>query len=200
MRLLGKNQPIPEKGPECVPLKMIPVNGGTFIMGATSEQGKDADESEKPRHKVTIESFSISEAPITVLQYREFCEKTGRKMPSQPMWGWIDNHPIVNVSWFDADAFAQWKGGRLPTEAEWEFAARGGNQSQHYKYSGGNTPDEIGWFADNTNLTGTRPVRSKKPNELGLYDMSGNVYEWCDNWKYEIRKKMKLIRPGQLKA
>lgn len=200
MRLLGKNQPIPEKGPKCVPIKMIPVKGGTFIMGATSEQGKDADESEKPRHKVTIESFSISEAPITVLQYREFCEQTGRKMPPQPMWGWIDNHPIVNVSWFDADAFARWKGGRLPTEAEWEFAARGGNLSNHYKYSGGNTPDEIGWFADNTNLTGTRPVRSKKPNELGLYDMSGNVYEWCDNWKYEYTEGDEINPTGPVQG
>ena len=185
LRLLGRDHPQMEKGPECVPIKMIKVEGGTFEMGATVEQGKDAFDSERPRHKVTISSFEISEAPITVLQYREFCNATGAKMPTAPSWGWIDNHPIVNVSWYDADKFAKWKRCRLPTEAEWEFAARGGNLSKHFKYSGGNTPDEIGWFADNTGQTGTRPVRAKKPNELGLYDMSGNVYEWCNDWKDE---------------
>lgn len=185
LRLLGRDHPQMEKGPDCVPIKMVKVEGGSFEMGATLEQGKDADDSEKPKHKVILSSFEISEAPITVAQYREYCETTGEKMPVAPSWGWIDNHPIVNVSWFDADNFAKWKGCRLPTEAEWEFAARGGTLSKHYKYSGGNTPDEIGWFADNTGQTGTRPVRAKKPNELGLYDMSGNVYEWCCDWKYE---------------
>lgn len=185
LRLLGRDHPQMQKGPECVPIKMVKIEGGTFEMGATLEQGKDAFDSERPKHKVAISSFAISEAPITVAQYREYCKATGTKMPSAPSWGWIDNHPIVNVSWYDADKFAKWKECRLPTEAEWEFAARGGIVSKHYKYSGGNTPDEIGWFADNTGQTGTRPVRMKKPNELGLYDMSGNVYEWCNDWKYE---------------
>lgn len=184
-RLLGRNRPSIESGPDCVPIKMVKIDGGTFVMGATIEQGKDADDSEKPKHNVTVLPFEISEAPITVAQYREYCSNTGTKMPVAPSWGWIDNHPIVNVSWHDANAFAKWKGCRLPSEAEWEFAARGGNLSKHYKYSGSNTPDEIGWFADNTRQTGTRPVRAKKPNELELFDMSGNVYEWCNDWKYE---------------
>lgn len=185
-------------GPDCVPINMIEVEGGSFIMGATPEQGKDGDDSEKPAHRVTVSTFKISEAPITVAQYRAFCDQTGRKMPLEPKWGWIDNHPIVNVSWFDAVAFAEWAGFRLPTEAEWEFAARGGNKSLHYKYSGGNNPDEIGWFADNTRQTGTRPVRAKKPNELGLYDMSGNVYEWCANWKYEYSAEEETDPQGPL--
>jgi formylglycine-generating enzyme required for sulfatase activity len=185
LRLLGRNHPQMEKGPDCVPIKLVKVEGGNFDMGATLEQGKDAYNSEKPKHKVILNSFEISEAPITVAQYREYCEATGAKMPVAPSWGWIDNHPIVNVTRYDADSFAKWKGCRLTTEAEWEFAARGGILSKHYKYSGENTPDEIGWFADNTGQSGTRPVRAKKPNELGLYDMSGNVYEWCNDWKYE---------------
>lgn len=198
-KLLGRND-FYEQGPECVPINMKLIEGGDFVMGATDEQGKDASDQEKPIHKVHVGSFYISEAPITVAQYMEFCDATGRDKPLKPSWGWIDNHPIVNVSWHDANSFAQWKGGRLPTEAEWEFAARGGLYSKHYKYSGGNIPNEIGWFADNTNKTGTRPVRMKKPNELGLYDMSGNVYEWCDNWKYEYCAELQNNPRGPLEG
>lgn len=196
LKLLGRNTPQMENGPDCVPIKMIKVEGGTFIMGATLEQGKDADDSEKPKHKVTLSSFELSEAPITVAQYREYCKATGAKMPAAPSWGWIDNHPIVNVSWHDANKFAEWKGCRLPTEAEWEYAARGGNLSKHYKYSGSNCPDEVGWFADNTGGTGTRPVRAQKTNELGLFDMSGNVYEWCNDWKYEFTEEEQINPMG----
>lgn len=184
-RFLGRSGDDMPQSTENLPVTFVSVEGGKFIMGAGFEQGKDADIYEKPAHPVTLDSFQISETPVTVSQYRKFCEATKRNMPVEPPWGWIDNHPIVNVSWFDAAAFAEWMGCRLPTEAEWEFAARGGNLSKHYKYSGGNTPDSIGWFADNTNSSGTRPVRMKTPNELGLYDMSGNVHEWCANWKYE---------------
>ena len=131
----------------------------------------------------------ISDAPITVNQYRAYCSEVGKEMPPPPMWGWIDNHPIVNVSWHDANEFAMYYGYSLPTEAQWEFTAKGGNKTKHYKYSGRNTPSEIGWFADNTYKRSTAPVKMKKPNELGVFDMSGNVYEWCKNWKYPYSEK-----------
>ena len=117
LRLLGRDHPQMEKGPDCVPIKMIRVEGGVFEMGATLEQGKDAYDSEFPKHKVTISPFEISEAPITVAQYKEYCDSTGAKMPSAPSWGWIDNHPIVNVSWFEAEKFAKWKGCSFSSEA-----------------------------------------------------------------------------------
>ena len=170
------------EGHRCVPIKMVKVQGGRFMMGATREQGKDASDNERPVHEVAVSDFCIAESAVTVAQYREFCEETGRKMPPEPNWGWIENHPVVNVSWNDAYAFAQWKGMRLPTEAEWEFAARGGVHTKNCKYSGGNMVDEIAWYEGNTDRSGTMPVMTKRPNELGLYDMSGNVYEWCNDW------------------
>lgn len=186
---LGHKQlsPIPQ-GPECSPIRFVHVEGGVFEMGASIEQGKDAFDSEKPSHVVRVSSFMISETPITVSQYRTYCNETGKDMPPIPSWGWIENHPIVNVSWFDAFEFAKFYGYRLPNEAQWEFAARGGTMTKHYKYSGGNSPSMIGWFADNTFQQSTAPVKCKQPNELGIFDMSGNVYEWCSNWKYEYKK------------
>lgn len=176
--------PIPQ-GPPCFPIRFVYVEGGEFEMGATIEQGKDAFETEKPYHVVRLSSFLISETPVTVSQYRNYCKASGKEMPPIPSWGWIDNHPIVNVSWYDALDFAIFYGYRLPNEAQWEYAARGGRMTKHYKYAGGNSPSLIGWFADNTYQKSTAPVKSKQPNELGIFDMSGNVYEWCSNWKYD---------------
>lgn len=165
--------------------EMIEVQGGTFTMGDTEMEGY---EDEQPAHEVTLNTFSISKTPITVAQYRAYCKATGKSMPVTPTWGWIDNHPIVNVSWHDAVAYTDWladkmdKNYRLPTEAEWEYAARGGNQSKGNKYAGARSLDGVGWYGENLETGSTHPVAQKRANELGIYDMIGNVREWCRDW------------------
>lgn len=163
---------------------MITVEGGTFTMGDTEMEGES---DEQPAHEVTLKTFQMSKTLVTVAQYRAYCTATGKNMPDPPSWGWIDSHPVVNVTWHDAVAYTDWladktgKNYRLPTEAEWEYAARGGNKSNGNKYAGGRSLDMVGWYGDNSNSR-TQPVAQKRPNELGLYDMSGNVWEWCRDW------------------
>jgi formylglycine-generating enzyme required for sulfatase activity len=158
---------------------MVLVEGGTFEMG--SENGSLG---EKPVHQVSVSSFFIDKYEVTVGQYRQFCTSTGRSMPSAPSWGWQENHPIVNVTWDDAAAYAQWAGKRLPTEAEWEYAARGGRLSKGYTYSGGKDLGAVAWYDGNSGKQ-TQPVGEKSPNELGICDMSGNAWEWCADWDDE---------------
>ena len=165
--------------------EMIPVEGGTFTMGDTEMEG---DANEQPTHQVTLKAFSIAKTETTVAQWRTFCNATGRQLPKPPpFWEWIDSNPIVNINWQDAVGYCEWlsdKTGelyRLPTEAEWEYAARGGNKSKGFKYSGAQSMDAVGWFIPNSNNQ-TQPVCLKRPNELGIYDMSGNVWEWCKDW------------------
>ena len=171
-----KSQTFTVKG---VSFDMIAVEGGTFTMGATSEQGSDAYENESPTHRVTLSSYYIGQTEVT----QELWQAV---MGSNPSNFSGTNLPVEQVSWEDCQTFCTklneltGKNFRLPTEAEWEYAARGGNKSQGYKYSGSNTIDDVAWYSDNCSST-THPVGSKAPNELGIYDMSGNVMEWCSD-------------------
>lgn len=160
--------------------KMIAITGGTFIMGGT-------ESNEKPTHTVTVSGFSMGKYEVTVAEYKAFCTAAGRTMPDAEYWVWNDKYPIVNVNFNDANAYCNWlsqttgQNYRLPTEAEWEYAARGGNKSSGYIFSGDNDLEKVGWSGDNSGAS-TQAVGRKNPNELGLYDMSGNIYEWCIDW------------------
>lgn len=156
---------------------MIKVEGGTFTMGATSEQGSDANDNEKPTHQVTLSTYYIGRTEVTQALWEAV-------MGSNPSSFKGKKLPVENVSYDDCKQFIEklnvmtGQDFRLPTEAEWEFAARGGNQSHGYKYSGSNYLDDVAWFGENSGSE-TNTVATKRPNELGIYDMSGNVFEWC---------------------
>jgi len=163
-------------------IEMIFVEGGAFIMGCTQEQGRDCESDEKPAHQVTVGDFYIGKYQVTQAQWKIV-------MGGNPSKFRGDNLPVVNVSWNDVQEFIRklntqtGKQYRLPTEAEWEFAARGGDKSKGYKYSGGNTVDKVAWY--NGNCEQPNAVGAKSPNELGIYDMNGNVWEWCQDWYSE---------------
>lgn len=155
------------------------VQGGVFTMGATSEQGSDVNYDEMPKHRVAVSSFHIGQTEVTQRLWQAI-------MGNNPSSHKGDNYPVEQVSWNDCQEFIKrlnfltGKNFRLPTEAEWEYAARGGNKSKRYKYAGSNNIDDVAWYKGNSNQT-THTSGTKSPNELGLYDMTGNVYEWCQD-------------------
>lgn len=163
-----------------VKFTMVYVEGGSFVMGATSEQGSDACSTEKPAHRVTVSSYYMGQTEVTQALWQAV-------MGTNPSEFKGTTNPVDNVSWNDCQTFIRklnsltGKTFRLPTEAEWEFAARGGKKSKAYKYSGGNNLGNVAWYRDNSGAK-THPVATKQANELGIYDMSGNVYEWCQDW------------------
>ena len=176
---------------------MVKVDGGRFQMGGTPEQGSDADDWEKPVHEVTLSDYYMGKYEVRQSEWEAV-------MDSNPSSDKSDDLPVERVSWEDCHEFIRRLNTltglnfKLPTEAQWEYAARGGKLSKGYKYSGSNDLNEVGWYWENSGykvLTGkwkmeevdrnhcrTHSVGQKQPNELGLYDMSGNVFEWCEDW------------------
>jgi len=184
-------------------LKYVWISPGTFLMGCSPKDG-ECNADEQPAHRVTIsKGFWMGQTPVTVKAYLHFAAATSREMPPSPDFdpGWVhENLPMVMVSWYEAQTYCQWAGGRLPTEAEWEYAARGRSTAARY-----GDLDAIAWYADNSgrqrldstrivstefprrlseNGNGPHPVGLKRPNPLGLYDMLGNVWVPVSDWYY----------------
>lgn len=165
----------PVDGPP--PADMVLVPSGEFVMGA------EAQGDASPPHVVSVDSFYIDRHEVTNAQYLKFCQATGRNLPR--FWGMEEfhsgpdypDHSVVGVSWYDANAYARWRGKRLPTEAEWEYAARGGLTGTDYPFEGVIDSTRANYSIEGVRK-GTVPVGSYPPNDYGLYDMSGNVVEW----------------------
>ena len=164
-----------------VMIEMVRVEGGTFTMGATAEQASDAFSDELPTHKVTLSPFLIGKYEVSQTLWFAV-------MGENPSVNTGINLPVDNVTWNECQTFITklneltGKDFRLLTEAEWEYAARGGNKSKGYKYSGSNNLGDVAWYIDNSNNT-SHAMGTKAPNELGIYDMTGNVMEWVSDWK-----------------
>ena len=196
-----------------------PSSGMIFVKGGTFQMGSNDYDNEKPIHKVYVNDFYISKYEMTNKQFCKFLNEKGNQTEGGKTWldiktDWCkivkqggkyvpvsgyDKHPVIEVTWYGANAYCKWAGGRLPTEAEWEYAARGGNKSNGYKYSGSNNIGEVGWYTKNSGRK-THPVGTKKANELGIYDMSGNVWEWCADWYSSDYNKSPYENPEGLSS
>ena len=177
--------------------EMVLIKGGTFLMGQ-----EDGEGDEKPVHEVSLDDFFIGKFEITVAEYKEFCDETNRNMPKEPSFGWNDNHPIVNTSWFDAVAYIDWlndklgESYRLPTEAEFEYVIRNGGEAGIYPWGtdqpkNENIADETlakeksgrrFWQKYDDGYVNSSPVGAFPANKLGVHDINGNAWEWCSDW------------------
>ncbi len=192
----GKDEPVnPDKTftVNGVTFTMVEVEGGTFSMGLTAEQAGDDFYWVPPAHEVTLSSYFIGQTEVTQALWQAVMGSNPSHFSSRNDYTTNLQRPVECVSWNDCQTFITklnqltGKKFRLPTEAQWEFAARGGNQSHGYKYSGSNYPDDVAWYSVPSQTSGnvgygTQTVATKAPNELGLYDMSGNVWEWCQDY------------------
>lgn len=175
-----------------VSFKMVPVEGGTFTMGYTPCEYEPIED-ETPAYRETVSSFEIGETEVTQALWNAVMNANFSRFRN-------DSLPVERVNWQDCQEFIKRLNDitgeqfRLPTEAEWEFAARGGNKSRGYIFSGSNNIDDVAWHKDNADKQ-THPVATKRPNELGIYDMSGNVWEWCQD-KYYLYSTEGPVNPN----